>query len=506
MDRRQLLKSLGAAACIGASSLPFKSFSKSSVTTAVNYKSLFAKALANTPKLIGYSGVEQDLYGEAITVEGKLPLGLNGRFFRNGPARLERGQLRYKHLFEGDGMVQEFILGNGAIKHRGKFVKTPKFTQEQASSSFLYSGPDTQLTPSLAITKADDINVANTSILPVGSDLWALWEAGSASKLNGSSLEFEQFVNLGKDSNSKQMLKGMPFSAHPKVMANGEIWNFGYSPTGHIIVYQLSKLGQLVKFNVIKTDFVRSMKHDFLITENYVLLILPSISPTTSGEYGIFSKLNYDASRPFTVLVVDKNTLTVARRYELDPAFAFHFGNAWEDKDGHIHFDASLYPNLDVLHQMSDLMAGEIPTEDTNAKPALVTLYKNGQSDVQVLNLPSEFPRVVQQRTGLVNQHLYFLSCDNKATWHDSICQLDLPTGKVTKYNYGDDFIVEEHVPISVDGNEQQTYLMGTALHVPSQRTCLNVFNANALNNGPLFRAWLPYNIPLGFHGQFVPA
>ena len=83
---------------------------------------------------------------------------------------------------------------------------------------------------------------------------------------------------------------------------------------------------------------------------------------------------------------------------------------------------------------------------------------------------------------------------------------LDLDSGKEDRFDFGNDFLVEEHVPINPQGKEGQGYLLGTALHVPSQRTCLNVFDLNNIRSGPICRAWLPYHLPLGFHGNYVAA
>ncbi len=505
MNRRQMLKSLALCGGVAATGLPKLVKAKSKTVSAVNYKALFEKALKDNPKLIGYSGVEHDLMSENLVIEGRLPMDLRGHFYRNGPARLERGEIRYQHLFEGDGMVHDFTIAKGKIHHRGKFIQTNKYKAEQAAEEFLFSGPDTRLQNSLAITKADDINVANTSILPVGGDLWALWEAGSATRLDRSSLNYRGQVKLGEQTAAGSSLAGMPFSAHPKVMPEGDIWNFGYNSTGHIIIYHLNSQGRLLNFKVVNTQFTGGMLHDFLVTQNHVLLILPSIKQN-GGNQGYFAQLGFAPEQPLEVLVLDKTHMAVQRRYELDPAFVFHFGNAWEDNQGNIRMDASLYPHLDVLHKLSDLMAGELPKEETNAQPTLITLYKNGKVDTQAFKIVSEFPRVLPQTTGHKNQHLYFLSSGQNAVWHDTICQLNVDNGKLNQFQFGDDFIVEEHVPFSPSGKENKAYLIGTALHVPTKRSCLNVFDANALQNGPVCRAWLPYYLPLGFHGHFQQA
>lgn len=38
-------------------------------------------------------------------ISGKIPDGLRGTLYRNGPARLERGGARVGHWFDGDGAI-----------------------------------------------------------------------------------------------------------------------------------------------------------------------------------------------------------------------------------------------------------------------------------------------------------------------------------------------------------------------------------------------------------------
>src|SRR5689334_21382726 len=46
----------------------------------------------------------EDAY--AVTgIEGRIPAWLRGSYYVNGPARFERGGVRYQHWLDGDGMV-----------------------------------------------------------------------------------------------------------------------------------------------------------------------------------------------------------------------------------------------------------------------------------------------------------------------------------------------------------------------------------------------------------------
>lgn len=121
------------------------------------------------------------------------------------------------------------------------------------------------------------------------------------------------------------------------------------------------------------------------------------------------------------------------------------------------------------------------------------------QVELNNTDINSEFPRILPNLTGVKNKHLYHLSSSDDALWSESVSRIDTTTGKQDKFRYGSDFLVEEHVPISPNGKQQGAY-------VPSQRTCISVFEADNLSAGPMGRAWLPYNLPLGFHGNFISA
>jgi len=512
MHRRQILKSLS---MLGASSILLKPSlvhafqTQKPASNIVNVKALFNQALAQKPSLIGFTNTEKNFDFKTLSIEGKLPNDLLGWFYRNGPAKHERQDIRYQHLFEGDGMIQEFAIFDGKVHHRGKFIDTPKFEKEQAAKRFLYSGPDTKLANSFPVSSADTINTANTNVIAVGGDLWALWEAGSPSQIDTENLAFKQHVSLGENSRYGKTLKGLPFSAHPKVESNGEIWNFGLDRTGSVIVYHLSATGRAKNVGIVNARYSGGILHDFLVTQKHVLLILPSLirkSADTTDEHGYFNQITYSDAQAMRVIVVNKSDLTIKREYELASGFAFHFGNAWETTDGTIHFDASMYPNADIVQALGNVMRGHQSAAHPNAQTTLFTLYPSGKTAQTNLAINSEFPRICSHLVGKRNNMVYFLSSRDSAIWSDSVCAINTDTGKIDQYDFGESYLVEEHIPICPQFKEGTGYLIGTALHVPTGRTCLNVFSANNLAVGPIARAWLPYHLPLGFHGNFKAA
>lgn len=505
MERRQLLKTLAAGTALTA--VPLKGFAGQAITSSKDSlavtKQLFDKALSSAPELIGFKGATKPFNKTALTIEGNIPKDIQGCFYRNGAARHERAQQRYNHLFEGDGMIQAFHFEEGNIYHQGQFVQTSKFKKEEQAGKFLYSGPDSQIQGALPVSSPDDINTANTNIISVDGKLWALWEAGSPVALSADTLQTHGVVNLGENSRFGNKLKGLAFSAHPKIDPKGDIWNFGFSPSGHIVLFHLNAKGVTQNVNMIKTNYKGAMLHDFLITHRHILIILPSLVLDRTKS-GFFGAINYDANLPMDVLVIDKDTLTLKRQYKVAPGFAFHYGNAWEEPNGTIHFDACLYRDANALHFMKNIMQGDQMAGVAPAKTTLYSLFPDGKYKEEQLEGSADFPRIHPSKVGIRNQYLYSTGSTEVEFWFDSVSRTNMGSGKVDKYVYGKDFVVEEHIPIATDENEDNGYLMGTALHIPTKRTCLNIFHANDISQGPICRAWLPYHIPLGFHGNFV--
>lgn len=82
---------------------------------------------------------------------------------------------------------------------------------------------------------------------------------------------------------------------------------------------------------------------------------------------------------------------------------------------------------------------------------------------------------------------------------------IDVESGRVDRYEYGPDWIVEEHVAQPKASGKGQ-WLIGVAYDVRQQQTVLAVFDGGQLSQGPVARARLPYAAPLCFHGNFLAA
>jgi carotenoid cleavage dioxygenase len=413
------------------------------------------------------------------------------------------GGLRYHHWFDGDGMIQEFRIGEGRISHRGRMVQTDKYRREVAAGRALERTFGTALPEMKPPVSPSAVNVANINIIGHAGKLLALWEAADAYAVNAETLETIG-PHVWRDD-----LKGVPFGAHPRIEPDGTLWNFGYVPPADlIVVYRVGTDGALKAVKVLKVPDV-GMVHDFMVTSRHLVFVLPPIHyELAKMKQGLAFIDCYDwrADQPIRVLVVDKNSLEIVRRHELPGGFVFHHGNAYEEADGTIRFDSVRHPDATV---MTDTLRAVMRGESHRPPPSatmVARLAPSGSATTEIVAGNVEFPRVDPQRMGQRYRQVWSVLFESVVAGPSGgVIRRDLDGGASDVYRYGPDALVEEHVYVPRPGGaEGEGWLVGTHLDVRTGVTRLAAFDAMKLSEGPLAVASLPYALPLGLHGNFV--
>ena len=70
---------------------------------------------------------------DGLAVRGRWPADLALTLYRNGPALHTMGGYRYRHWFDGDGMIRAWTVGQQAARVRTRLIRTAKLTAEQAA-------------------------------------------------------------------------------------------------------------------------------------------------------------------------------------------------------------------------------------------------------------------------------------------------------------------------------------------------------------------------------------
>jgi all-trans-8'-apo-beta-carotenal 15,15'-oxygenase len=503
MDRRHLLHTLAAAAA--GASLPLLAQAKPAA--AVD----FAANVASQPLLTPFKGVNDisgNIDGQAL-LRGRWPAELRGRFYRNGPALMERGAERYHHWFDGDGMVQQFTLSDAGISHRGRLVQTHKLQAEQKAGRFLMSALGTTIEGSAPGTGPDSFNVANTNALEHAGRVLAMWEGGSAYALDPVDLSTQGPITWSPD------MAQVPFSAHPKIDAQGHLWNIGTAGR-HIVAWHINPQGRLVKAQLTESPFPGGMVHDMAITERHIVVPLPPVSLRLSQPAGAGPRrFALQDGQPLRILVMDKNDISQRRVFELPPKMVFHVGNAHDTRDGQIELSYVAASDAWFLDRGAvALMSGQPLASSGHVNAQIARLdMKSGRATVQALPGDVEFPRVHPQRIGQAARWLLTgaawkeLGQRRQALLH-GVQLTDLHSGRTRRFDYGEHVVAEEHILIPKPGKsgELDAWLMGTTFDARRQATVLNLLDAAHVEDGPIAQAVLPYWLPLGFHGNFTAA
>ena len=507
-SRRRLLgASLAAgAAGLGHLATPLTRARAAGEAAGGDWSAAFAARLASNPMLLGFKGVAVDELAGTARIEGRLPPDLRGTFYRNGPAVHERFALRYRHWFDGDGMVQAYRFDGDAVTHRGRVLQTPKLVRESNAGRRIYPGFGTVVEHGSRVREPDDLNPANISVLEHHGELLALWEGGSASVVDRETLAWRGFKAWADG------FEGVPFTAHPRVEPDGTLWAFGvsYTPTERLVLYRIAADGTLADARVLDLGPL-GMVHDFVVTGRHLVLVIPPfVFDAGAARGGTF--LDGFAWRPelgSRALVVAKDDFDDRRWHQLAPAFGFHHGNGWEEADGTIRFDQCVASDPTLMtERFRYIMRGEVRSAAPE-RYSRYTLRPDGRSEVETAAGWAEFPRVAPGVVGRRNRYVYTLGAD-EATRSPVLHRLekrDLETGLVDAHDFGAGVAPEEHVFVPRRGgrSEDDGWLVGTFLDYERGVTAVAVFDARGVGDGPVARAWLDYPLPLGFHGNFSP-
>ena len=499
MDRRELLRRLAAT---GSAPLLLPALARAAAPD--NWQADFEAATA--PWKIAYATPAADLPPARAAVRGRFPDALAGTLYRIGPAGHDLGGERYHHWFDGDGMAQRFVIEGADVRHQGRYVATPKRSAELRAGRRLTEAFGTVVPGAALATSPDSLNVANTSVLPLGGELLALWEGGSATRLDARTLDTLGFKTWRAD------LAGLPFSAHPKVEPDGTVWNFGVgSDQGLLVLYEIAADGALRRADAVPVADL-PMVHDFAVTARHLVFLLPPLVYDAQRKAAGASFLDAHVWCPelgMRVLVIDKQDWRKRQTLALPAGFLFHLGNAWEEATArgtriHLDYVRSDTP-VSVFTTNRELMRGRRVASPPPHLSVVTLDLGAGRATQTALPLEAEFPRIDPRRVGLRHRGVVHATQTlAERPGFRAVARTDVETGASQRFDYGAQVLVEEHV--FVPDGDTPGWILGTALDVAQKKTLLSCFAADRLADGPVAQATLPRALPLGLHGAFVAA
>lgn len=454
-------------------------------------------------------------------MEGALPADLLGTLYRNGNGRFEHQGVWYDHPFDGDGMIAKFRFDGQTVYYRNRYVRTAEFVEEERAGRMLYRSFGTNLPGGIwkNALKMQFKNTANTSVIWHGGQMLALWEGGWPHRINPDTLDtIDRYDYDGVLRNQFSWLDSritpeMPFSAHPKIHpTTGVLHNFGTvaGTKQRLVLYEVDPGGKARIANVIEmTDM--TFAHDFVLTESghQIFFLTPVAFDMPRALAGITSpaaSIRVNRAKPTLVLVVAPDGRV--HRLHTDFCFVFHFVNGYQAADGALIVDGLMLEDYPDSAGMKAYLAGNLADDQPSARFVRYRIDLTGQTVVRepLADYEGELPEIHPDRTGRPYQYTWSIGrpLTHDKPLFDHIVKIDVQTGQ-GRHRGDDDTLPSEPIVVPRLGStaEDDAYLLYLRFHAPSQTTDLIVADAADLQT--VARLRLPHNIPLGFHGLWLP-
>jgi all-trans-8'-apo-beta-carotenal 15,15'-oxygenase len=458
---------------------------------------------------------------ELQQLEGELPTDLKGVLYRNGNGRFAHQGVWYDHLFDGDGMISRFAFDGQQVRYRNRYVRTAEFVEEEKAGQMLYRSFGTNL-PGGFLRNAFRMrfkNTANTSVVWHGGHMMALWEGGWPHRIDPDTLAtIDRYDYNGVLRNKFSWLDGqimpeMPFSAHPKIHPDtGILYNFGTlnGTKQRLLMYEVDPTGKARIGQTIDMDDM-TFAHDFVLTQSghQILFLTPVSFDMPRALMGLTSpaaSIRVNKASPTVVLVIDPSG--TVHRLTTDFCFVFHFVNGYQDTDGKLIVDGLMLSDYPESAAIKAYLNGDVADDGTGARFTRYTidLDANRVTRAPLANYEGELPEIHPDRLGQAYQYAWGIGrpMNHRRPLLDQIVKIDVRTGE--GIHRGDNHTLPSEpivVPRPGSTSEDDAWLLYLLFDDRTATTDLIVADAARLDT--IARLRLPHNIPLGFHGLWMP-
>ncbi|MEM8676059.1 MAG: carotenoid oxygenase family protein [Cyanobacteria bacterium P01_G01_bin.67] len=446
-------------------------------------------------------------------IEGAIPTDLRGSLYRNGPARLSRGEQRVGHWFDGDGAVLGVHFTEEGASGVYRYVQTQGYQDEQSVEAFIYPNYGMIAPGAFWNNWFKPVkNAANTSVLALPDRLLALWEGGKPHALdltNLSTIGVDQLSELG----DKQ-----PFSAHPKVdPTTGNIFNYGISAGANAILnlYRCDATGKLEQQNTHTLSGL-PLIHDFCFAGQYlVFLVSPvrvNLAAVALGQKSYSDSLEWKPELGTEILIFDRDSLSPVSSGTTDPWFQWHFANGYVNQEGKIVTEFTRYEDLATNQYLKEVASGYTETSASGSLWSLVIEPQTAQvtSNQQISNLCDEFPSVSSAKVGQDWRYTY-INVHRPGVTHgqelfNAIARFDRKNGEMAIADLGENIYPSEPISVPSKNDPEQGWLLTVVYDGNTDSSEVRIYHSERLAEAPVCRLALPSVIPPGFHGTWKNA
>lgn len=463
-------------------------------------------------------------------LQGELPAGLSGSWYRVGPDR-QFPPMRGADVFtDGEGMVHMFRFENGKVDYRCRWVHNARFNAQEKAGRSLFGE---YRNPFNRDPLAADVHggTANTNATYLGGKLLIYKEDDMPYEVDPDTLE-----TIGRYTFDGRVT-AQRLSAHPKMdLVNDTIVNFSHQAKGDgtpdTVLYEFDRDNNIIDEIWFKAPFAGHV-HDYAISENYAVFAFhPLVTELeTVKRTGHFYE--WQPERGMRIAVVKRHGAADDIRWFDGPAVSYgHMVNAYEE-GSKINFDILLAEGNFYTFQWRDrndtrenlvsqkfrrieidLASNESTFKITSGNGASVELARiddrfQGHPYRYVWVLVARRPEGLVAEGGIAgdasDQHSgEFIDIFNGDA---DIGRYDVVTNNIDAYSFGPRTNVHEphFVPRTPDSPEGDGWLLVIVNRLNENRSELAIFDAMKMSAGPVALYNIGTRIRCTFHGNWVP-
>ncbi|MEM8710220.1 MAG: carotenoid oxygenase family protein [Planctomycetota bacterium] len=444
-----------------------------------------------------------------MKIEGKIPAELNGTLYRTAPGQAENHGVVLRHIFDGDAYVSGWSFREGRAWMAGRFVETPEREVELKAGRMQYSEfgtnpPNDDGSPG---PRRRDKNQPSVNLIHWDGQLLGLSEGGPPTAIDPQTLRFKSRWDF------HGTMPPHSFTAHPKFdPSSGEGYAWGISrergPT--LMVYRLEADGKATPLHQVPLRGA-FMVHDMALTKEHLVFLVPplffdraSMQKRTATPA---DALTYDPNQPIQLIVLGRAHGGSVRRFELPGGVLYHHGNAFVE-GSILTMDTFLSDDNSLNELLGSFSAPKLEGAMSSATTRLrFNLEKGELVERRKISENQEFPRFDERRTGQDVRYLFTAEASSREDplVFTHLRRQDLLTGDSLRKPAKEGRALGEPVFVPrPDGDEElDGWVLQQGFDGERSVSFIEIRDAGTLDLAA--RVWSPTNVPLGFHGNFVP-
>ena len=452
---------------------------------------------------LGLTALDDEITVDQLPLDGEIPSWLSGNLLRTGPATWQAGRTDLRHWFDGLAMLHSFAIADGQVSYANKHLDSRTRRAAEETGKLTHGQFATDPCRSIfhrvqAVFSAASTDNANVNIAALGQRFLALTESALP-------VEFDQ--RTLDAAGVPYRAPGQITTAHPH-HESGAMLNYAakLGPRSSYRIYRVDERGT----EVLASIPVRhpAYMHSFGMTEHWFALVeFPLVvEPARLALSGrpFIENYRWEPERGTRITLVDRETGEIGARRTVEPFFAFHHVNAYED-GADVVLDLCAYPDAQIIQDLYLDRIREIMRDDAQyaALPHLkrLRLGEGGVGTAWIGETTLELPRINGRCATRPHRHVWGVG--TASGWFDQITKLDTTDGSALTWREPGQYPGEPVFVRRPDSTrEDDGVLLSVVLDAERGRSALLVLDAGTMR--PLARARVPHHIPHGFHGQFA--